>query len=71
MEGMQKGFELQGTVTAEMDESKELSGSDIDPPNTAPAVHGFTKNDRRDMHRMGKNQELMVGERVSCMKSCR
>lgn len=71
MEGMQKGFELQSTVTAEMDESKELSGSDIDPPNTAPAVHGFTENDRRDMHRMGKNQELMVGEQVSCMKSCR
>lgn len=64
MEGMQKGFELQSTVTAEMDESKELSGSDIDPPNTAPAVHGFTENDRRDMHRMGKNQELMRNFRL-------
>lgn len=28
---------------------------------------GFTRNDQRDMHRMGKNQELMVRPALNCL----
>ncbi len=36
----------------ELDGIAESVDPELDP--------GYTRNDRRDMHRMGKNQELMV-----------
>jgi hypothetical protein len=46
-------------VAADSYELDSIAEDGISDRLPSPLRSGYTRNDRRDMHRMGKNQELM------------
>jgi hypothetical protein len=49
-------------VAADNYELDDIAEDDISDRLPSPLRSGYTRNDRRDMHRMSKNQELMISQ---------
>lgn len=57
-------------MTKESNDSCAENTDGIDDDDAEPRRRGFTKNDRRDMQRMGRRQELMVCKSRPAMAFC-